>query len=105
MRCFFMKDGRICGVEYLHASDDQARIAEALELFKTKGAAIGSEGFEVWDGTRFVYRFVIEGTAQGQAAGDGLRGPASLLARIIQRLGFRFTGLETRLPLPGPAAA
>jgi len=95
MRCFFMRDGRICGVEYLHASDDQARIAEAKELFTTKGAAIGSEGFEVWDGTRFVYRFVIQDTAGGQAAQDGLRGPAGMLERIMQRLGLKFSDLES----------
>jgi hypothetical protein len=91
-----MRDGRICGVEYLHAGDDQARIAEAQELFKTKGVAIGSEGFEVWDGTRFVYRFVIQDTAGGQAAQDGLKGPAGMLERIMHRLGLKFSGLGSQ---------
>ncbi len=60
MRVYFMKGGRIGGVEYLAATDDEGRIAEARELFTMKGVPRGAEGFEVWDGTRFVYRFPSE---------------------------------------------
>ena len=57
MRVYFMKAGRISGVEYLKQSSDEARIAEGRELFETVGRKMGAEGFEVWDGARFVFRF------------------------------------------------
>jgi hypothetical protein len=57
MRCYFMRGGRIAAVEFLTATTDQGRIAESLELFETKGMPTGAEGFEVWDGPRFLYRF------------------------------------------------
>ena len=57
MRCYFMRDGHIGAVEYLTAADDQGRIAEARNLFETSGKKRGADGFEVWDGPRFIYRF------------------------------------------------
>jgi hypothetical protein len=57
MRCFFMKNGRITTVEFLTHTEDALRIAESRELFEKKGRPNGAEGFEVWDGARFVYRF------------------------------------------------
>ncbi|HEX4270269.1 MAG TPA: hypothetical protein VHZ32_02745 [Rhizomicrobium sp.] len=57
MRCYFMHDGHIRAVEILSCIDDQSRIAEARELFETRGKPRGADGFEVWDGKRFVYRF------------------------------------------------
>jgi hypothetical protein len=57
MRCYFMRDGHIAAVELLSANTDDGRIAEARELFNAKGKPRGAEGFEVWDGSRFVYRF------------------------------------------------
>ena len=57
VRCYFMKDGHIAAVEYLHRETDGSRIAEARELFELKGRPRGAEGFEVWDGPRFVYRY------------------------------------------------
>jgi hypothetical protein len=57
MRVYFMRDGHIEAVEYLAATDDIGRIAEALDLFQKKGMPNGAEGFEVWDGGRFVYRW------------------------------------------------
>jgi hypothetical protein len=57
MRCYFMKGGHIAAVELLEETDDAARIRRARELFGTKGKDIGAEGFEVWDGPRFVFRF------------------------------------------------
>ena len=52
-----MKDGHIAAVEYLTVAGDQDCIAEARKIFGTKGAPRGADGFEVWDGSRFVYRF------------------------------------------------
>ena len=60
MRCYFMKDGHIAAVEPLTQTTDEGRIAEARELYRLKGEPRGAEGFEVWDGGRFVYRFPIE---------------------------------------------
>ena len=57
MRCYFMRNGHIAAVEYLTTPDDDGRIAEARELFRSKGASRGADGFEVWDGLRFLYRF------------------------------------------------
>jgi len=57
MRVYFMKKCHISGVEYLAAADDPARIAEAHALFERKAAPKGADGFEVWDGPRFVYRY------------------------------------------------
>jgi hypothetical protein len=57
MRCYFKKGARITSVEFLTGSDDEARIAEARTLFAEKGTPAGADGFEVWDGKRFVYRF------------------------------------------------
>jgi hypothetical protein len=52
-----MKDGHITAVEFLTAKDDQARFEEARALFAKRGQAHGADGFEVWDGARFVARY------------------------------------------------
>ena len=52
-----MRDGHIAGVELLTTTVDEDRIAEARKLFDVKGKPRGADGFEVWDGPRFVYRF------------------------------------------------
>jgi hypothetical protein len=57
MRCYFMKNGHISTVEFLQSENDEGRIAEARQLYEHKGKPHGAQGFEVWDGPRFVYRF------------------------------------------------
>jgi hypothetical protein len=57
MRCYFMKQCHIFKVEFLEAKDDAGRIAEARALFEEKASQIGADGFEVWDGPRFLYRY------------------------------------------------
>jgi len=57
VRCYFMKDGHIAGVEYLTATEDQARIDEARKLFEATARTRGADGFEVLGRTRFVARF------------------------------------------------
>ena len=52
-----MKDGRIACIEHLAETSDPARVVEAKTLFDRKGKARGANGFEIWDQTRFVYRF------------------------------------------------
>jgi hypothetical protein len=95
MRCFFMKHGRICSVDYLSGKTDKELIEEARQLFETRGPAQGAEGFEVWDHTRFIYRFLVQGTPQPQRAQDGLRGPPNWLERVIKTVKPKFAGLET----------
>ena len=51
-----MKGGHIAAVEYLTKTNDTDRIAESFELFMKNGRPNGADGFEVWDGPRFVYR-------------------------------------------------
>lgn len=57
MRCYLMRKGHIEAVEFLQARDDKGRIEEARELFKARAERLLAEGFEVWDGGRFIYRF------------------------------------------------
>lgn len=57
LRCYFMKDGHIAAVEFLKATDDQARLDEARKLFEKTGRPRGADGFEVWDGAQFIARF------------------------------------------------
>ena len=65
MPCYFMKHGHIDAVEYLNQTSDVGRIAEARELFQSKGRPRGAEGFEVWDGDRFLYRYPEEAETPG----------------------------------------
>jgi hypothetical protein len=60
MRCYFIKGGHIAAVEFLQQTTDQARITEAEGLFETVGKSKGAEGFEVWDGSRLIYRYPQE---------------------------------------------
>ncbi len=57
MRCFFLKDRQIVAVEFLKTTKDAERIADATVLFAIKGKQKGADGFEVWHGPRFLYRF------------------------------------------------
>ena len=55
MRCYFMRGGRIEGVTFLKSGPDNALIEEARSAFE-QHASQHFDGFEVWDGTRFIYR-------------------------------------------------
>jgi hypothetical protein len=57
MRCYFMRDGHIASVEFLESTTDRERVVEAEALFNIKARDAGCDGFEVWDGPRFVYRY------------------------------------------------
>lgn len=56
MRCYFFKGGRITAVEILERDDDPGLIGQSKKLFAEKGQPVGLDGFEVWDGPRFVFR-------------------------------------------------
>jgi hypothetical protein len=101
MRCFFMRNGRICAVEFLEESEDSKRIEEAHRLFTARRETLNAEGFELWDGTRFVYRFVVDDAVQNRRAEDGLKGPG-WLQRLAGIFKSRFSGLRA---VPGSGLA
>jgi hypothetical protein len=93
MRCFFMRNGRICAVEYLQENEDSKRIEEAHGLFAARRESLNAEGFELWDGTRFIYRFVMDDAVRNGRPEDGLKGP-SWLQRFAGIFKSRFSALE-----------
>ncbi len=56
MRCYFMRGSNIANVEFLVKGSDEQLISQALTVFE-EHAAQAYDGFEVWDGKRFVYRY------------------------------------------------
>ena len=57
MRCYFMRGGKIEGVELLKAAaPDDELVEQAKRLFHERADAGNYDGFEVWDLNRFVYR-------------------------------------------------
>src|SRR5215472_1934605 len=54
MRCYLFRRGHIAGVEMLKAGSDEALVEQARVLFEKCGKEF--QGFEVWDGARFVHR-------------------------------------------------
>ena len=52
-----MRDSHIGAEEFLTATDDEGRRAEARRLFEASGKPSGADGYEIWDGSRFIYRF------------------------------------------------
>lgn len=72
MRCFFMRAGRIAGVTFLKSGPDDALTQEARRAFEQhKGQQF--DGFEVWDGTRFVYRSDITITPSDTERASGAK--------------------------------
>lgn len=68
MRCYFMRDGRIEGVTFLKSGPDDPRLIEEARSLFQQHANHHFDGFEVWDGTRFVYRSDINPTPNGTEA-------------------------------------
>ncbi len=56
MRCYFMRGKRIENVHTLEKGSDDDLIQQAQAAFE-KHTQQAYDGFEVWDGTRFVYRY------------------------------------------------
>jgi len=55
MRCYFTRANSIQGVTFIRAASDEDLIEKAQQLFATRGDQF--DGFEVWHGDRFIYRF------------------------------------------------
>ena len=53
-RCYFVRAGRIAGVEMLTGLSDKDAVAKAQLLFSERKTHF--DGFEVWEGARFVMR-------------------------------------------------
>jgi hypothetical protein len=70
MRCYFMRGGRIQGVTFLQAGPDDALIKEARSALAQQ-AGQHFDGFEVWDGTRFVYRSDATSPSKGTDQASG----------------------------------
>jgi len=56
MRCYFMRGSSIASVVFLAEGPDDVLVKQALAAFE-KNARHAYDGFEVWDGKRFVYRY------------------------------------------------
>jgi hypothetical protein len=55
MRCYFLRAGRLAGVEVMPAGlSDEEAIERANELLSKRKGPFDS--FEVWEGSRFVFR-------------------------------------------------
>ena len=57
MRCYLMRQGRIDNVVFLSESTDERLILEAEAKFRDVGGTEKYDGFEIWVGNRFLYRF------------------------------------------------
>jgi hypothetical protein len=68
MRCYFVRAGRIAGVEMLTGLSDKDAIAKAHSLFSERKTQF--DGFEVWDQTRFLFRH-LDPDASTPQPGDG----------------------------------
>lgn len=58
MRCYFLRDGRIGSTEMVTEASDEAAIEQGHALLKSRHSK--SDGFEIWDYSRFVYRYLPE---------------------------------------------
>ena len=54
MRCYFMQGGHIRSVEVLETDSDEDAIEQSYALFRK--VADKYEGFELWEGARFICR-------------------------------------------------
>jgi hypothetical protein len=56
MRCYLMQKGHIVSVELLAAGPDSSLVEQAERIFAGK-ARMNFDGFEIWDGARFIYTY------------------------------------------------
>jgi hypothetical protein len=68
MRCYLMRGGRIENVDFLIDGSDDELIRQALEKFEAR-APEKYDGFEIWSGKRFVYRYTAA-TKSGERPGQ-----------------------------------
>jgi hypothetical protein len=68
MRCYFMRGGHIASVEELWGLSDDEALAKAHELFSERKHLF--EGFELWDRTRFLFRYPPPREDEAMSDGD-----------------------------------
>jgi len=68
MRCYFLRGGRIVGVEELNTTDEAEAVQQARKLFAARKSE-KIEGFEVWDRIHFVHRFPSNGNGNKDGGG------------------------------------
>lgn len=56
MRCYFTRGSRIEGVTFLKTAPDPELIRQARTLFLARAKTEQFDGFEVWQGHRFIHR-------------------------------------------------
>lgn len=66
MRCYFIRNSRIEAVYLLAGGSDEDLVYQGNHLFE-KFAGPGTQSFEVWEGSRFIYRHEVR---QGQAKAE-----------------------------------
>jgi hypothetical protein len=57
VRCYFMRNGHIAGVEELPGLPDEEAIEKGRELFEARKAQNGFDGFEVWNLTKVLIQY------------------------------------------------
>ena len=57
MRVFFRKNGHICSAAFLTQATDAGRIDQAKKMFAAQVEQHHVDGFEIWEGNRFVYGY------------------------------------------------
>jgi hypothetical protein len=77
MRCYFMSNGHIAGVEVLTVASDDDAIKQARALFQERSQQFA--GFEVWDRSRPVYRYPAHGSDPLPTSNGGDRKPGEWL--------------------------
>jgi hypothetical protein len=74
MRCYFMRDGHIAGVEEMPSLTDEEAVQKARSLFAARKDKFKFDGFEVWELARVVIQ--EPPTAPGRLAGEVIPFPS-----------------------------
>ncbi len=102
MRCYFLIDGHIAGIEMLTGLSDRDAVTKARLLFSER--RIPFDGYEVWDQTRFVFRHPHNPYVETPAPiGRGRQPPLTMTEHVETRL--LLARLATRLRLHRSASA
>ena len=85
MRCYFMRSGRVQGITFLKSGLDDARMVEEARSVFEQHAGQQFDGFEVWEGTRLLYRSDVATTPSGTSGGSERRASTLAGAGIDER--------------------
>jgi hypothetical protein len=68
MRCYFMRDGHIAGVEEMPGLSDEEAIEKGRQMFEARKARFAYDGFEVWKLAQVLTQYPAPTEAQEPAA-------------------------------------